>query len=660
MEQGRKDKPTQGGVAAGTTSLPQARLPKTRTVRKQGGPAAARARGVTGKQVGRPGADRGSDQPSRVPLGQRSREDIERVCARAVFDNQFDRVYFKDLDSKFVLVSPGWVELVASHTDLTTERAVGLSDADVFRDDHAADALADEQRIIASGQPMVGKVEGEFWDDCRAQIWLSTTKMALHDEDGAIVGTWGISRDITAQIEAEQALEHQALHDRTTGLPNRLALRDRLAQALLALGRNPGRVGLLFIDLDNLKVINDSLGHRAGDKVLVEMARRLLGVARRVDTVARFGGDEFVILYSGVRTDEDIRVAADRVVRTVAKRFVADGQDLSVTGSVGVVITDNPEANPDVLLAQADAAMYQAKDAGRNRFRVYDRERQTRLWGDSQLQTDLRQAIQRRELFLLYQPVFCLEDHQLCSAEALVRWNHPQRGLILPADFIPLAEETGLIRAIDDFVLDEACKQLAQGSWPEGFSIAVNLSGRHLADPRLPRRVADALRRHGVRSSQLCLEITETAFVGEVGDVEGTVGALKKLGVQLALDDFGTGYSTLVHLQQLPVDILKIDRSFVQRIDRSRRDGKLVMAIIALAHALDMTVVGEGIETDRQRQQLAGWGCDRGQGFLLARPVPIEQVKSLSQPVTALRASEKKWSHSRKEAAGFFTAQSGG
>ena len=558
-------------------------------------------------------------------------QDLELLCFRNLLATPGERLFFKDLQSRFLLVS----ESLAGDQPhgFSVEELIGKTDFDVFSDEHALAAYEDEQRIIQTGKPMVAKIERETFHD-REDAWVSTTKLPLLGPDGQIVGTFGVSRDVTAQVMAERALAHQALHDAVTGLANRLALMDRLSQALVSLDRAHGQVALFFIDLDNFKTINDSLGHEAGDRVLVEVGRRLGRICRRSDTVARFGGDEFVLLCS-LRADEDVRLIASRAVRAIGKRFSSEGDDLTVTASVGVIVTADPSSDPGTLLQQADIAMYEAKSAGRDGFRLYDSKLRVRAMANHDFDATLRKAIDKKELFLLYQPLFSLDDQSLRGVEALVRWRHPERGVVLPGDFIPLAEERGLIGSIDSFVFDGACRQLA--AWvkdevlPDDFTMAVNLSGRQLSDPQLVERVASSIKSHGVAARQLCLEITETALIGELGEATTTLADLSKLGVRIALDDFGTGYSTLAHVQRLNVDILKIDRSFVEQIGGSDRDREIIAAITAMAHALGMSVVGEGIETTRQLGELTALGCDTGQGYLLARPLPAEQVAVLGR-----------------------------
>ena len=554
---------------------------------------------------------------------------IERTCMRNLLYSTEERVYFKDLRSRFLLVSAGWIAAIAPGRSVA--EVIGKTDFDFFSEEHATAAFADEQQIIRTGEPMVGKLERETYDN-GINPWVSTTKMPLRDERGRIIGTFGISRDVTAQIKAEKALAYQVLHDPVTGLANRAALMDRLSQALAALERQPGRLAVLYVDLDHFKAINDSFGHDAGDQVLAEVGRRLSLLPRNADTVARLGGDEFVVLCGALRDDDDVGLIADRIVRGMHAPYVDDGRDLSVTCSVGVVVTSDPLAEPEQLIRDADEAMYGAKQTGRDHYRVFDAAHRVRTVA-SRLQDELRRAIEEAELFLLYQPLFSLEDRSLVGVEALVRWRHPERGVVAPDDFIPFAEQHGLVGKIDSFVLDEACRQLAEwtssDSWPSAFTMAVNVSGRELLDPEFAGRVAEVIDRHGIEPSLLCLEITETAFVGEWGDLQETLSALSNLGVRLALDDFGTGYSSLAHLQRLKVDVLKIDRSFVAQIGRSPRDREIVASVTAMSHALGMTVIGEGIETSQQLDTLAGLACDQGQGFLFARPQLPEAVAAL-------------------------------
>ncbi len=558
-----------------------------------------------------------------------SREEIERICVRNLLASSEERVFFKDLESRFLLVSTGFLKELGGGRPL--HEVIGKTDFDIFSKPHASEAIADEQHIIRTGDPLVGKVERETFSN-GPDKWVSTTKWPLRDDRGETIGTFGISRDVTAQIEAQEALAYQALHDSVTGLANRVALMDRLTQALVALERRPGRLALLFIDLDDFKGINDTLGHDVGDRALAEVGRRLTRLARRSDTVARLGGDEFVLLCTELREADDLRLLGDRIVQAL-RRPLTSAQELTITGSLGAVATSDPLADPGELVQQADFAMYAAKRGGRNRFEVYDATLHGPVPSTRGFAGDLQRALERSELFVLYQPLFRLDDGLLTGVEALVRWRHPERGIVVPSEFIPLAEQHGLVGAIDAFVLDEACRQLAawtsaDPSW-ESCTMAVNVSGRQLRDPELVGRVIAALEGHNLAPSRLCLEITETALIGELDDAHHVIASLSAYGVRIALDDFGTGYSTLAHLQKLRADILKIDRSFVSQLGREPRDREIIAAVTAMAHALGMTVVGEGIETDTERDELAAVDCDEGQGFLLARPLPAAEIASL-------------------------------
>ncbi|HEY2237976.1 MAG TPA: EAL domain-containing protein [Streptosporangiaceae bacterium] len=592
------------------------------------------------------------------PDHRRDLDEFALVCMRNLLASGEERVYFKDRQSRFLLVSEGW--RAACAPDLTAAELAGKTDFDVFDDEHAAAAFDDEQEIMRTGQPLVGKIERESFVG-RPECWVSTTKMPLRDADGRIIGTYGISRDVTPRIRAERALAHQALHDPLTGLPNRIALMDRLAQALLGVERPSvsrlgvdrarAQVAVLFVDLDSFKEINDSYGHDAGDLVLVEVARRLSALGRRTDTVARLGGDEFVVLCADLDLHATASLLADRILHAVAAPFTwgaggvgaeaGGGAALTITCSVGIATTSEAATEPDRLVREADAAMYEAKKAGGNRGRTYDPAHRSRAQKDT-LYAELAAGIELGQLFCVYQPQYALQAQLLTGAEALVRWQHPSGRVMLPDEFIPLAEETGLISGIGAFVLEEACRQLARWTvrddWPRPFTLAVNVSGRELSDSGLPGRVDLAVRRHGVDPGQLCLEITETALIGEVADVQEVLAGLAATGVRIALDDFGTGYSTLVHLQRLNADVLKIDRSFVEHISRSRRDREIVAAVTAMSHALGMTVVGEGIETSQQLTTLAELGCDEGQGLLFGRPVGPDEVGGVAGLALARRS----------------------
>ena len=456
----------------------------------------------------------------------------------------------------------------------------------------------------------------------------------LYDERGKLRGYSRVTRDITERKRLEAQLEHQAFHDTLTGLPNRKLLLDRVSQALVRAERREGSVALLFFDLDRFKLVNDSLGHAAGDALLVEAAERVRSAVRDEDTVARLGGDEFVVVCERLASRDDAMVVAERIRRAFSLPFVVEGQEVFAGASVGVAFA-RPGQSRDSLMREADAAMYEAKQRGGGDSVVWeegigDAGTAERLERDA----GLRRALERRELRLAYQPLVDLRSGAVGGVEALVRWQHPERGLLRPGDFIGVAEETGLIGPIGEWVLGEACEQVARWSAdrpdspPLTLSVAVNLSARQMAGPGLVEAVKKAIGRTGIDPAALCLEITESQLVSDA-DATRTLLALKGLGVRLAIDDFGTGYSSLSYLKRLPVHSLKIDSSFVEGLGRRADDRTIVSAMIGMAHALALSVVAEGVETQAQADELRALGCDVGQGFLWAKPLPAEGLEAL-------------------------------
>jgi len=430
--------------------------------------------------------------------------------------------------------------------------------------------------------------------------------------------------DITARKQAAERLDHQAHHDPLTGLPNR-ALFDRvLEEALERRRENGNRLAVLFCDIDDFKVINDSLGHSAGDELLVAVAERLSAVVRPDDTIARFGGDEFVMLLERVPSLADVRAVADRIAAEIQRPFVLEGRSRYLSASIGVAVADGSEVAAEDLLRDADAAMYQAKEHGKARLEFFDSSVRTRALERLELEAELRDALARGELSLVYQPEILLEDGALFGTEALLRWEHPAHGHVSPARFVPIAEQSGLIVPIGEWVLDEACRQAAH--WREqgqdDLVMSVNLSPRQLSSPNLAASVADALADSGLPPSALCLEITESAIMENPEAAHRILQGLRALGVRLAIDDFGVGYSSLSHLKYLlPVDLIKIDKSFVDGLLDDGDSRAIVTAIVELAHALGVQAVAEGVETAEQADVLRTLGCHTAQGYHFSRPL---------------------------------------
>ncbi len=458
-------------------------------------------------------------------------------------------------------------------------------------------------------------------------------------DDGAQTRYFGIWSDVTEIREQEAQLSFVTSHDLVTGLANRVLLGDRLAHAIQRAHRQAGRVALLFIDLDRFKLVNDSLGHSAGDQLLCEAAIRIGRFLSEDDTFARVGGDEFVVLLedAGARRATEL---AERIVGAFAEHIVLGGHALVVTASVGIALHPDDGSDGDLLLMHAELAMYEAKKAGRNTYRFFAPQLGEAASHRLLLETALRQAVVRGELLLHYQPQYALADRRLVGLEALVRWQHPEQGLVPPGLFIGMAEEIGIIEQIDTWVLGEACRQMAE--WARAGlrvpRVAVNLSALELENEGLVQRVAATLHSHGVAAGLLELEVTESVIMRDPALAERALAQLKQLGVQLAVDDFGTGYSSLAYLKRLPIDRLKIDRSFVQDIGRSGNDESIVRAVIALARSLGLETVAEGVEETAHAAFLQAEGCQFAQGYLFARPMPVADLETVLRDGTA-RAS---------------------
>jgi diguanylate cyclase (GGDEF)-like protein/PAS domain S-box-containing protein len=442
--------------------------------------------------------------------------------------------------------------------------------------------------------------------------------------DGVPVGRVWSFRDITDRVRLEQELAHQAFHDSLTGLPNQALFRDRVTQALTRAARRQTKLAVLFVDLDDFKTVNDSLGHTAGDALLMAVAERLRDCLRATDTAARLGGDEFALLVEDLSCDADASQLADRVLASLEEPFVIAGREIVVGASVGIAF-DETGITTGQLLRNADIAMYTAKRGGKHRHEMFETEMHTAAVDRLEIQADLRRALDHRELTLQYQPIFALGSGRITGVEALVRWHHPVRGLLAPDTFIPIAEETGLICELGRQVLVEACTQARRWQLlrPEEplLSISVNLSPRQLQDDDLVGHIVEALAVSGLVPSSLVLEITEGAMMHHSDALIARLNALKALGVKIALDDFGTGYSSFGYLQRLPIDVLKIDRAFIGTIEVDDSKSVLAQAIVSLAQTMDLVAVAEGVETSTQAEMLGRMGCDQAQGFYLARPM---------------------------------------
>ena len=455
--------------------------------------------------------------------------------------------------------------------------------------------------------------------------------------DAAAHGAIQLGRVVERERSRDE-LAHQAMHDSLTGLPNRSLFMDRLSQAVRGLRPAGDHLAVLFIDLDNFKLINDSLGHDIGDHVLKTVARRLLATMRSGDTAARFGGDEFVFLCERLPNDEAVGEVANHLLQALAEPIALEGTTTTVcTGSIGIAIADSPDIRPEHLIRDADAAMYRAKEEGRGRFNIFDTALHERARLKLSIGNELRRAVERHELRLVYQPQFRISDGRLIGVEALVRWDNPTRGLLSPVDWIPIAEETQLIVPVGEWILHEACR--AAADWVRmaadrgdgmALKIGVNVSAVQLARPELVDAVVRCLRSTGIDPASLCLEITESVLMGAPGMYLEALLGLKLLGLSIAVDDFGTGYSSLAYLRRFPIDLIKIDKGFMDGLGQGDERGRSIMrAVVQLSEALGVTPVAEGVETAEQAQVLAEAGCYAAQGYYFGRPQSEEDITRL-------------------------------
>jgi diguanylate cyclase (GGDEF)-like protein/PAS domain S-box-containing protein len=487
-------------------------------------------------------------------------------------------------------------------------------------------AVREQVTHLLEGRIPTYQTEKRYMHQNGGEVWIFLSISLTRDPETKSTRLIFQTQDITDRKRAERQLLHDAFHDTLTGLPNRALFVDRLKQALARTRRlGAHQFAVLFLDLDRFKVINDSLGHIVGDQLLVGIARRLEACLRPGDTVARLGGDEFTILLEGVTDLSEALRVAERVEKEISSPFNLRGHEVFTTVSVGIAPSTTGYDSPDEILRDADTAMYRAKSLGKARHEVFDKTMHARAVSLMQLENDLRRAVERQEFLLYYQPIVSLETGEICGVEALMRWQHPEHGLIPPSAFIPVAEETGIILQMGQWGLREACRQLRE--WQKQFSISpsfqvsVNLSSKQFSQPDLIEQITRALRDTGLDPTGLRLEITESVVMENIESATVMLRQLRDLGVEASIDDFGTGYSSLSYLHRFPITILKIDRSFVSGMSNQTENVEIIRSIIMLARNLGMTVVAEGVETEEQLIRLRELGCKHAQGYFFSRPV---------------------------------------
>lgn len=555
---------------------------------------------------------------------QRRTENRLRMAA-TVFENTTGAIVVTDPAGYIVQVNANFTQI----TGYQPEDVLDQQPALFFSERHAPDFYRDMQRTLVKE----GRWEGEAWyRRASGESFPSWSGInAVYDNEGDLVSYVSFFVDVSERKASEARIESLAYYDPLTGLPNRTLFQDRISSALQLAARRQEWVAVLFLDLDRFKPINDTLGHAAGDAMLKQVARRLRDCVRDSDTVARMGGDEFTLLLGGIRDREaalstSVHVA-EKVLEALAPAFILQEREFFISASIGIALYPQDDLDAESLLKHADTAMYHAKENGKNNFQFFQQDMNARALERLALENDLRRALLENAFSLHYQPQFdCLEGH-LVGAEALLRWQHPERGAVSPALFVPVAEEIGVIGALGEWVLDSACRQLAawQADGHKLPRLGINLSGRQFTEGGLVEQVASVLQRHAINPQLIELELTESVLLEDVEGTMRTLRQLKALGVSIAVDDFGTGYSSLSYLKDFPIDTLKIDRSFIAPIGQQGADARLVEAIVALGRSLRLQVVAEGVETQAQLQHLCALHCDEVQGFYLGRPMPAER-----------------------------------
>jgi diguanylate cyclase (GGDEF)-like protein/PAS domain S-box-containing protein len=566
------------------------------------------------------------DITQRKQLEQQLHQSEQRFAAAAKGAN--DGLWDWDLLANTIYFSPRWKMMMGCD-----ESEIGTNPDDWFNRIHPLDQEQFNQKLSTHLEGNSPHFECEYricLKDGSIQ-WLRARGLAIWNENNQPVRIAGSQTDITEYYKVKEQLTHEALHDPMTGLPNRTLFMDRIGQAIKNFRRRESYLcAVLFLDLDRFKLINDSLGHISGDQLLIEVSRRLRECLRTEDTIARLGGDEFVILLDNIKNADDSVNIAKKILSTFRKSFVIDGQEIFSSASIGIALGSPEYDSPEELLRDADTAMYRAKHLGKNRYELFGNSLRVHAINQLSLETDLQRAIERQEFSLVYQPIVDLGDNQLVGFEALVRWNHPERGMVNPIDFIPLAEETGLIVQIGWWVIREACLQMYNWilKYPllSKLSMSVNISSKQFTQHDFVEQINLVLQEVNLNASNLNLEITEGSVMQDPVSVANKLRQIKEIGIDLMMDDFGTGYSSLNYLRTFPIDILKIDRSFINQM-QNEAGLEIVKTIVNLAHNLRMQVVAEGVENSSQAKCLKELGCEYAQGYLFSQPLDGSKVE---------------------------------
>ncbi|MBD0687986.1 MULTISPECIES: bifunctional diguanylate cyclase/phosphodiesterase [unclassified Pseudomonas] len=561
-------------------------------------------------------------------ISQQRRAEKDLRMAATVFEHSTSAILITDPAGYIVQANEAFSRVSGYAVSQVLDQLPNMLTVDEQQEAHLRYVLKQlQQHSTWEGEVWLKRRNGEHYP-----AWVGIT--AVLDDEGDLASYVCFFSDISERKASEQRIHRLAYYDALTHLPNRTLFQDRLHTALQSAERQKNWVVLMFLDLDRFKPINDSLGHAAGDRMLKDMATRLLGCVTDDDTVARMGGDEFTLLLEPRSSRETalnraINVA-EQILASLVRPFVLEGREFFVTASIGIALSPQDGNELSQLMKNADTAMYHAKERGKNNFQFYQADMNASALERLELESDLRHALEQNEFVLYYQPQFSGDGKRLTGAEALLRWRHPRRGLVPPGDFIPVLEELGLVVDVGDWVIDEACRQLK--TWHQAKvrvpKVSVNISARQFSDGQLGTRIANTLRSTGLSPACLELELTESILMREVSEAMQILAGLKNLGLSIAVDDFGTGYSSLNYLKQFPIDVLKIDRTFVDGLPSGEQDAQIARAIIAMAHSLNLAVIAEGVETHEQLDFLREHGCDEVQGYLFGRPMPAHRFEA--------------------------------
>lgn len=573
----------------------------------------------------------------REEMLRKEKESLDRLqqFLQSTLDALAIRIAILDMRGTIMAVNAEWRRLVGADPLAGKDCGVGvnyleaLESLNLDRPNESAAVAAGIREVMLQNRSEFSREypchgpEGKRWYNVRI------TRFGENDSVRVVVA----HEDITPRKAAEEQLLHEAYHDVLTGLPNRALFTDRLGRAVMRAKRTPGYLfAVLLLDLDGFKVVNDSLGHVAGDQLLIGIGQRLEGCVRNGDSVARLGGDEFAILINDIQDVGDALQMVDRIFEELSQPFVLGGHEVFSTPSIGIAVSAARYDRPVEMMRDADTAMYRAKQQGKGHHVVFDQAMHTNVMNRLRLETDLRRALERNEFWVVYQPIMELDTERIAGFEALVRWNHPERGLVSPAEFIPAAEETGLIIPLDLWVIRESCHQLRQ--WHKQYpsdrpiKLSVNLSSKQLAHPQLLDRIDAILADTRIDPTCLRMEITESVIMDQPESATKKLQQIKERGISLSMDDFGTGYSSLSYLHKFPFDVIKIDRSFINRIGPGGENSEIAATIIALSHTLGMKVTAEGVESAEQVAQLRAMNCQYGQGFYFARPLAAKDAEA--------------------------------